>query len=138
MTENSEEIAELKRAHTALESKVNTILPTLATKADLVAMARHLTEEMTHRFDEMSRRFDDMSRRFDDKFADLSRRLAEGFNRILLWIAGALVALIIAILGSTWSLRQSQPPSPHPVVYYVYPAGYAAAPPQQLAPPTQR
>ena len=120
MTENSEEIAELKRAHAALEAKVEAILPTLATKADLEAMGRHLIEEMSRGFDE------------------INRSMTQQFNRIWLWIAGTLVAVLVAILGSSWFARPSPAPSPQPpVIYQLYPPGYTAVPAPQLAPPSQ-
>ena len=127
MTENFDEIAELKRAHAALESKVETILPTLATKADLEAMGRHLIEEMSHRFDEVAHRFEEMN-----------RSMTEQFNRIWLWIAGTLVVVLVAILGSSWFSRPQPAPAPQPpVIYQLYPPGYTAVPVPQLAPPSQ-
>lgn len=145
MTENSEEIAELKRAHTALATKMETILPTLATKADLEAMARHLTEEMSRRFAEMSRqfggRFDEISHRFDGKFEELNRRMSDGFNSIWRWIAGSLVILIIALLGLFAAvLRQPYvfppaAPAQPAVVNHFYPE--LVARPQSVAPPSQ-
>jgi hypothetical protein len=127
MTENSDEIAELKRAHVALESKFETILPTLATKADLEAMGRHISEEM-------NRRFEDLTRRFETRCDEMNRSMSEGFNRIWLWIAGTLVAVLVAILGSSW-FAPASPPAP--VIYQLYPPGYTAEPAPRLAPPPQ-
>ncbi|MFD2366946.1 hypothetical protein [Pseudoduganella sp. GCM10020061] len=137
MTENSEELAELQRAHAALESKVTTILPTLATKADLESMGRHLTDEMTRRFDLMNQRFDQQNQRFDQRFDALQKAMTEGFNRIWLWIAGTLVAVIVAILGSSWFAPARQAPAAPPVVYQLYPPGYSALPAPPVAPSPQ-
>lgn len=144
MTENSEELAELQRAHAALESKVTTLLPTLATKADLESMGRHLTDEMTRRFDIMNQRFDQqnqrfdqLNQRFDERFDALQKAMTDGFNRIWLWIAGTLVAVIIAILGSSWFAPARQAPAAPPVVYQLYPPGYTALPAPPVAPSPQ-
>lgn len=134
MTENSEEIAQLKRAHTALGSKVDAVLPTLATKPDLEAMARHLTEEM-------ARRFGAMSLRFDTKFEELNRRMSEGFDHIWRWLAGSLVTLIIALLGLLAAVLFRRPyvlppaaPAQPAVVNHFYPEMTARQP---VAPPPQ-
>jgi ABC-type multidrug transport system fused ATPase/permease subunit len=151
MTENSEELAELQRAHAALESKVTTILPTLATKADLESMGRHLTDEMTRRFetmnqrfdqqnqrfDQQNQRFDQLSLRFDERFDALQKAMTDGFNRLWLWIAGTLVAVIVAILGSSWFAPARQAPAAPPVVYQLYPPGYTALPAPPVAPSPQ-
>lgn len=137
MTENSEEIAELKRAHAALEIRFETILPTLATKADLEATASRILGVMHSEFSDMHSEFSDMRR----QFSDLQPKMNEGFERIWRWLAGSLVTIIIALLGLFAAVLFRQPYAASPVappqpavVNNFYPD---MPPPRTIAPPSQ-
>ena len=87
MTENGQELEAVRRAHAALESRVETLIPALATKADLEATARQLSTEMR-----------------------------DGFNRLTIWLAGTIITVLIALggfLASAWS----RGPAPAVFVY---------------------
>ncbi|HEU4851812.1 MAG TPA: hypothetical protein VFT37_06630 [Telluria sp.] len=124
MTENGKELEELRRAHAALESRVETVLPTLATKADLEAMGTRLGNEMHRQLDDMrqmfdrrfggiehnyaesDKRIDKMQDKMDDRFNEMQRKMDEGFKemhrgfiQVWTWIAGSMLAIVLAIAG---------------------------------------
>ena len=87
MTENGKELEEVRRAHAALENRLETLIPALATKADLEATARQLSTEMR-----------------------------DGFNRLTIWLAGTIITVLIA-LGGFFASGWSRAPAPAVVVY---------------------
>jgi hypothetical protein len=118
MTENGKELEELRRAHAALESRVETILPTLATKADVEAMGARISERM------------------DDGF----RRVQQSFIHIWTWIAGSMLLILLAIAGLFGAVLTRNPtPAPAsvtaPAVAYHF--HESVAPPAPVAPAPQ-
>ena len=112
MTENGKELEELRRAHAVLESRVATILPTLATKADLEAMGSHIISQISPKLE-----------------------------RIWYWIATSPILIIASVLGLLVAIITTRTPSPGAAVsppaavtYHFYrqmPAPPPVAPPSQ-------
>ena len=148
MTENGKELEELRRAHAALESRVDIVLPTLATKADLEALGARLSSEMHHQLSEMremlDRRFGGIEHKCaetDKRIDKLQDRMEAGFNHIWTWIARSLIMILIALLGLFVTIMISRYPvpsaahaSPPAIAYHFH--GQAPAP-LSVAPPPQ-
>jgi hypothetical protein len=154
MTENGKELEELRRAHAALESRVETVLPILATKTDLEAMSARLGGEMHHQLGEMremldrrfggiehkcaetDKRIDKLQDRMDEGFKEMHR----GFIHVWTWIAGSMLAILLALAGILVAVLTRNPVQAsgsvaEPAIAYHFHEQAPAPPP--VAPPPQ-
>lgn len=120
MTENGRELEEVRRAHAALESRFDAVIGTLATKADLESTARQLGNDIRRELIDFRNGVDGRFEKIEERF----QQMAQGFNRLVMWMAGVAVAILLSLLGFLSAMWTRMPPPP----VYVYPAAVAPAP----------
>lgn len=92
---------------TALEARLDAILPTLATKADLANLRTEFREGLANLRAEFKEDMAKLRAEFKDEFAALRADMAKlrdeqhtASEKLLKWVVSTMVALVIACLGT--------------------------------------
>lgn len=100
-------IQDVKDAVLSLERRMNQRFDEMNEKFDQrFAQVDQRFEQVDRRLDQMDRRFDQMDLRFEQidlRFEQIDRRfeaITQRFDRGLMWIAGILIATLLAVFGA--------------------------------------
>lgn len=91
---------------TAPETRLDTILPTLATKADVEALRSDFNAQFGAQFSSLRSEFDKTVSNTDTKFAELRADLPKMNAEIKIWTLATMITIVGAMLAAIFGISQ--------------------------------